>query len=166
MLNEFLCICPNFIGILFTQLDVCRNDLYDISGLFSFRLSCPRRNLNLSSILYFIKCTAGGSTESLVQFLMLCWMCMWRCSGTRTPRHEDGLRDRHPGFDPQQICVLTDSGALSASYPVAKLRGLSPRANYTDRAIAPYRRRWCLLLRIEGVTWSASRIPTAVFLAF
>jgi hypothetical protein len=36
-----------------------------------------------------------------------------------------------------------------------KLDGLSPRANYTDRAIASCRRSDCQLLRIEGATWSA-----------
>jgi hypothetical protein len=40
--------------------------------------------------------------------------------------------------------------------------GLSPRANYTDRATAACRRSECQLLRIEGATWSALRIPTAV----
>jgi hypothetical protein len=44
-----------------------------------------------------------------------------------------------------------------------KKHGLSPRANYTDRATAARRRSDCQLLRIEGVTWSAWRIPTAVF---
>jgi hypothetical protein len=47
-----------------------------------------------------------------------------------------------------------------------KLHGLSPRANYTDRATAASRRSNCQLLRIEGATWSAWRIPTAVFSAF
>jgi hypothetical protein len=47
-----------------------------------------------------------------------------------------------------------------------KLRGLSPRANYTDRATAACRRNDCQLLRIEGATWSAWRIPTAVFSIF
>jgi hypothetical protein len=47
-----------------------------------------------------------------------------------------------------------------------KLRGFSPQANYTDRATALYRRRWCQLLRIEGVAWSAQRITTAVNLRF
>jgi hypothetical protein len=32
-----------------------------------------------------------------------------------------------------------------------KLRGLSPRANCTDRAAAASRRSYCQLLRIEGV---------------
>jgi hypothetical protein len=36
-----------------------------------------------------------------------------------------------------------------------KLHGLSPRANYTDRATADCRRSGCQLLRIEGATWSA-----------
>jgi hypothetical protein len=36
-----------------------------------------------------------------------------------------------------------------------KLHGLSPRANYTDRATAACRRIYCQLLRIEGATWSA-----------
>jgi hypothetical protein len=35
------------------------------------------------------------------------------------------------------------------------LRGLSPQANYTDRATAACRRSYCQLLRIEGATWSA-----------
>jgi hypothetical protein len=36
-----------------------------------------------------------------------------------------------------------------------KLHGLSPRANYTDRATAASRRSNCQLLRIKGATWSA-----------
>jgi hypothetical protein len=44
-----------------------------------------------------------------------------------------------------------------------KLHGLSPRANYTDRATVACRRSDCQLLRIEGATWLAWRIPTAVF---
>jgi hypothetical protein len=46
------------------------------------------------------------------------------------------------------------------------LHGLSPRANYTDRATAACRRSDCQLLRIEGDTLSAWRIPTAVFSIF
>jgi hypothetical protein len=47
-----------------------------------------------------------------------------------------------------------------------KLHGLSPRANYTDRATAASRRSDCQLLRIKGATWSAWRIPPAVFSRF
>jgi hypothetical protein len=36
-----------------------------------------------------------------------------------------------------------------------KLHGLSPRANYTDRATAASRQSGCRLLRIKGATWSA-----------
>jgi hypothetical protein len=36
-----------------------------------------------------------------------------------------------------------------------KLHGLSPRANYTDRATAASRRSGCQLLWIKGATWSA-----------
>jgi hypothetical protein len=36
-----------------------------------------------------------------------------------------------------------------------KLNGLSPRANYIDRATAACRRSDCQLLRIIGATWSA-----------
>ena len=46
------------------------------------------------------------------------------------------------------------------------LRGLSPRANYTDRAAAARRQSYCQLLRVEGVAWSAQRVPTAVKLCF
>jgi hypothetical protein len=49
-------------------------------------------------------------------------------------------RCRGPGFDSR----FADSD-----------HGLSPRANYTDRATAACRRSDCQLLRIEGATWSA-----------
>jgi hypothetical protein len=47
-----------------------------------------------------------------------------------------------------------------------KLHDLSPRANYTDRVTAACWRSDCQLLRIKGATWSAWRIPTAVFSVF
>jgi hypothetical protein len=46
-----------------------------------------------------------------------------------------------------------------------KLRGRSPQANYTDRATAACRRSR-QPLRVEGVAWSAQRIPMAVILGF
>jgi hypothetical protein len=51
-------------------------------------------------------------------------------------------------------------------YELTKLHSLSPRANYTDRATAACRRSDCQFLRIKGATWSAWRIPTAVFSVF
>jgi hypothetical protein len=47
-----------------------------------------------------------------------------------------------------------------------KLHGLSPRKNYTDRAIAACRLSDCQLVRMEGATWSAWLIPPAVFYRF
>ena len=43
-----------------------------------------------------------------------------------------------------------------------KLRGLSPRADYTDRAAAAGRRISANFCGYRGVTWSAQRVPTAV----
>jgi hypothetical protein len=45
-------------------------------------------------------------------------------------------------------------GCLS-NLSTKKLHGLSPRANYTDRATAACGRSDCQLLRTEGATWSA-----------
>jgi hypothetical protein len=42
----------------------------------------------------------------------------------------------------------------------------SPQANYTDRAAAACQRSEGQFLRIEGVAWSAQRIPAAVNLSF
>ena len=39
---------------------------------------------------------------------------------------------------------------VETSFHIKKLRGLSPRANYTDRAAAAGRRSECQLFRIEG----------------
>jgi hypothetical protein len=47
-----------------------------------------------------------------------------------------------------------------------KHHGLSPRANYTDWVTAACRRSDCQLLRIEGATWSAWWITTAVVSVF
>jgi hypothetical protein len=47
-----------------------------------------------------------------------------------------------------------------------KLHGQSPWANYTDRVTAACRRSDCQLVRIEGATRSAWRIPPAVFSRF
>jgi hypothetical protein len=47
-----------------------------------------------------------------------------------------------------------------------KLRGFGPRAKYTDRATAACWRSSANFLRIEGVAWSAQRIPTVVNVGF
>jgi hypothetical protein len=47
-----------------------------------------------------------------------------------------------------------------------KLHGLSPRVNYTDWATAACWRSDCQLVRLGGATWSAWRIPPAVYSQF
>ena len=46
--------------------------------------------------------------------------------------------------------IILSVSFLMQEYRKKKLRGLSPRANYTDRAAAAGRRSYCQLLRIEG----------------
>jgi hypothetical protein len=67
---------------------------------------------------------------------------------------------------PAKICRPTYKTWHTLGRHKKNLHGLSPRANYTDRATATSRRSDCQLLRIEGATWSAWRIPTAVFPIF
>jgi hypothetical protein len=49
---------------------------------------------------------------------------------------------------------------------VVILRGLSPRANYSNRATAACRRSQCQLLWIENAAWSARLIPYGRILGF
>jgi hypothetical protein len=73
---------------------------------------------------------------------------------------------------PHQSCehpIKSDSDREScciATKTKTKLHGPSPRANYTERATATCRQSECQLLQIEGATWSAWRIPPAVFSVF
>jgi hypothetical protein len=53
-----------------------------------------------------------------------------------------------------RIMDYTLSGILVKTK--TKLHGLSPRANYTDRATAAWGRSDCQLVRIDGATWSAT----------
>ena len=46
--------------------------------------------------------------------------------------------------------VINTNVVASYNNNKKKLRGLSPRANYTDRAAAAGRRSLCQLLRVEG----------------
>jgi hypothetical protein len=62
--------------------------------------------------------------------------------------------------------VLFLSTASQKKKKKKKNHGLSPRAHYTDRATAACRRSDWQLLQIQGATWSAWRIPTAVFSVF
>jgi hypothetical protein len=64
---------------------------------------------------------------------------------------------------PTQIAHLND---ICKKTNKNKLNGLSPRANYTDRATAASRWSDCQLLRIKGATWSAWRIPAEPLLFY
>jgi hypothetical protein len=55
----------------------------------------------------------------------------------------------------QLVYSVSSFSELLSNY--FSLHGLSPRANYTDRATAACRRSDCQLLRIEGATWSAGQ---------
>jgi hypothetical protein len=64
------------------------------------------------------------------------------------------LRWQQEPKQPYRFCtrnIIFSSRAITKK----KLHGLSPRANYTDRATAVCRRSDCKLVRIEGATWSA-----------
>jgi hypothetical protein len=78
------------------------------------------------------------------------------------------VRDQSYTIILSKIIILLSSvfRGYSTTRIEKKFHGLSPRVNYTDRATAACRRSDCQLLRIEGATWSAWRIPTAVFSIF
>jgi hypothetical protein len=54
-----------------------------------------------------------------------------------------------------KLQLLQDPSEINGDNLKKNLHGLSPRANYTDRATATCRRSDCQLLRTEGATWSA-----------
>jgi hypothetical protein len=61
--------------------------------------------------------------------------------------------------EPKALSILSNKYSILIEFFIIvikkKLHGLSPRANYTDRATAACRRSDCQLLRIDGATWSA-----------
>jgi hypothetical protein len=65
-------------------------------------------------------------------------------SSTKSRRNEGGGEENTRG----------NKGSGRRQAKNKKRHGLSPRANYTDRATAACRRSDCQLLRIEGATWS------------
>jgi hypothetical protein len=91
--------------------------------------------------------------------------CKWHCPVSSPVIYLSWLL-----FSPDRSCQIPLFPKLDTNIKPLKLKtklhGLSPRANYTDRATAACRRSDCQLVRIEGATWSAWRIPPAVFLGF
>jgi hypothetical protein len=98
---------------------------------------------------------AVGSTQSLIQ---------WVPAAVSLGVKRQGREADHSSPTSAQL----KKSWIYTSLPqkTNKLHGLSPRANYIDRATAASRRSNCQLLRIKGATWSALRIPPAVFLGF
>jgi hypothetical protein len=87
----------------------------------------------MSTMLLYISCQLkiGISICDIVHFMSL-FCCLKNCSETSL-------------MNVSKVILQTTN----------KLHGLSPRANYTDRATAACRRSDCQLLRIEDATWSA-----------
>jgi hypothetical protein len=69
-----------------------------------------------------------------------------------------GINELKRGNQPKNNLVKDENGVLLAdSHNILnkkKLHGLSPRANYTDRATAACRRSDCQLYADRGTTWS------------
>jgi hypothetical protein len=89
--------------------------------------------------------------QTVISFELL-YRCSWEAETDRQTDRQEGKEQRDA--EPQRYVALS-----STEYPVlyikTKLHGLSPLANYTDRATAACRQSDCQLLRIEGATWSA-----------
>jgi hypothetical protein len=66
----------------------------------------------------------------------------------------------------QTISFLTESMYITTSYKKKKLRGLSPRANYTYRTNAACWRSKCQLLRIDGCRVVSTTDPYGRILSF
>jgi hypothetical protein len=116
-----------------------------------------------------------GRTGADYVFKTSTW-CTWRLSrrvlsASRHSRHM-WRAARHV---PCQIVTARIQGCTLSSvffyfahilYTKKKLHGLSPRANYTDRATTACREVIANFCGKKVATWSVWRIPTAVFSAF
>jgi hypothetical protein len=111
--------------------------------------------------------------ESRWLFVLFCALCIPRkmfsriSGGTHTPSWR-------PGGQIKATENLNITGVRAEIWTLDLLNtntqtncvAFSPRANYTDGTTAVFRRSDCQLSRIEGVTWSEQRIPTAAFSVF
>jgi hypothetical protein len=117
-------------------------------------------------------CNSSAICFNVVKSLQKLWLM---CSYPQLTGQIHNCPHRKSGSDFKHVCSCKcwDESVRPGSFPCLflrrkiwkkkKLQGLSPRANYTDRATAACRRSNCQLVRIEGATWSAWRIPPAVF---
>jgi hypothetical protein len=88
------------------------------------------------------------------------------CTSTQHVFTASGLISSAKGQLYRYLSISSYDNTKGLPFAYIKLHGLSPRANYTDRATAACRRSDCQLLRIKGATWSAWRVPMAVFSVF
>jgi hypothetical protein len=95
--------------------------------------------------VYYITCETSGKMTKWFHQMVFTNQMIWRAE-----------RPCNCYFRLRNILGIADK---------TQLRGLSPRAKYTDRA-TDCRRSYCQLLWIEGAAWSARRIPTAILSAF
>jgi hypothetical protein len=85
---------------------------------------------------------------------------------SRTCGSHGGVYEELTIWVTMQYSMLKGSFLIHAGFYKKKLSGLSPQANYTNRATAACQRSWCQLLQIGGATWSAWRIPTVKISVF
>jgi hypothetical protein len=115
------------------------------------------------------RCIDDHLIESVLGSRCWLWTLSPRRRNIQTQRKQGGLTGLLTYFQNKEIglkIIILKHPNWNPSIKKPKLHGLSPRANYTDRATAACRRSNCQLLRIKGATWSAWRIPTAVFSVF
>jgi hypothetical protein len=79
--------------------------------------------------------------------------------GTQISLPRMGYEPTYLLFEKERETIHTLDRAVTVIGYRTKPRGLSPRANYADRATAACRLSYCQILRIEGATWSTRRIP-------
>jgi len=98
-------------------------------------------DVNESYFPWALWCQISGMNHTVASL----HYCLW-CTGICFC----SVCDEHFIFHSVTFIVLLTAYHNSIIMSPYKLRGLSPRANYTDRAAAAGRRSWCKLLRIEG----------------
>jgi hypothetical protein len=103
---------------------------------------------HLSASKYYMQSVVNKTAYALVKLVLVLW-----------ERIYIRRRKYNLAFHESNSCVEPLN-----NYYRNELHGLSPRANYTDRATAASRRSECQLLRIKCATWSAWRIPTVILL--
>jgi hypothetical protein len=130
------------------------------------KLHCTSRKCATRCTLNFVSFLTGGKgmkqafvSRNTIPIWDLIFPRWWKDCGLSSgrtscisyPETEAVVSSKTLEIPTRLFCVTTQRSKLTKT----KLHGLSPRANYTDRATAACWRSNCQLLRIEGATWSA-----------